>query len=75
MPTLDEKVDQLTLDVSEIKGALKGYNGKPGLCEDFEDVKKDYYKFKRTVLLTAAFLVGVGALSTGIWGLVTKVGG
>ncbi len=72
MLTMEEKVDRLVGDVGDIKIALKGYNGKKGLCQDFSehcenDVKfrKDYYKFKRNILIVSAFVLGSGALGIG----------
>jgi len=62
MATLDEKVDGLREDVSEIKVALKGYNGQKGLCERHDDLAKDYYRFKQWVMGIFIFLVGSGAI-------------
>ncbi len=52
--------------VRDIQLVLKGYNGHPGLCADHENLKRDYYKFKRLVLCVVAFLVGSGALGFGV---------
>jgi len=77
---LDEKVDALTESTHNIEQALKGYNGFKGLipsfdahCEDDHDFKADYYKFKRAVLVTAAFLAGSGLLGGGVAGIIKLV--
>ncbi len=67
--TTDEKIDQLVADVGEIKTVLKGYNGFPGLCEDHENLKKSFYKFRNYATLIFIFLVGSGVLGTGIYKL------
>ena len=69
---LEKKVDQLVTDLTEVKIALKGYNGTQGLipaftkhCEANECFQRDYYKFKRTVLMIFFFLLGSGVLGVG----------
>lgn len=71
----DEQLSQLIEDVSEIKTALKGYNGYPGLCKSHEDLAKDYYSFKRKSLLVFGFLTGAGILTGGSLGVLQLLGG
>ena len=65
-PTLEEKVDQLVTDVAEIKIAIAGYKGNPGLAQRHEDLAKDYYSFKRRCLAIFFLLLGSGGLGLGI---------
>jgi hypothetical protein len=66
------ELEQLQKDVTEIKTALKGYNGsKQGLipafeehCKSDEKFRADYYKFKRACL--AVFFTIIGASGIGI---------
>ena len=69
---LEKKIDLVINDITEIKIALKGYNGTQGLipaftkhCENNECFQKDYYKFKRVVLAVFFFLLGSGVLGIG----------
>jgi len=71
----DEQLSQLIEDVSEIRTALKGYNGYPGLCKSHEDLAKDYYSFKRKSLLVFGFLTGAGILTGGSLGVLQLLGG
>jgi len=64
--TLEEKVDKLIEDVAEIKIALKGYDGNPGLAKRNDDLARDYYTFKRWCLGIFCFAVGSGTLGFGI---------
>lgn len=64
--THDEKLDSLVQDVSDIKIALKGYNGFKGLCDSHADLKKDYYLFKRNACIIAGIAIGSGLISTGL---------
>ncbi len=60
--------------VQSIQQLLKGYNGDRGLCEQFEDHKKDdqtfreeFYRFKTWVYVLVAFAAGGGgAVGAGI---------
>ena len=71
----DDKLDQLAEDVTEIKIALKGYNGYPGLCKSHEDLASDYYSFKRKSLLVFGLLAGAGVLTGGGYGILQLLGG
>lgn len=69
---LEEKVDKLMIDISEIKTALT-YDGT-GLIPSFEKhcisdekFRGDYYKFKRWVIGIACFLAGSGVLGVSIF--------
>lgn len=42
---LEKKLDQLILDVQEIKTTLKGYNGYKGLCKSHEELANDHLRF------------------------------
>ena len=71
--TLEEKVDNLLIEVAEVKTALKGYNGGTGLLKTFEqhcnqdrEFRADYYQFKRKVITVFAFLAGGSGLGFGI---------
>ena len=61
-----EQVSQMREDIAQIKTALKGYDGQPGLCERHDDLEKSYYKFKRLVISVFAFLVGSGVISVSV---------
>ena len=72
--TLEGKVDKLVTDVTEIRIALKGYNGDQGLiavfqehCKQNKELATDYYKFKRACIGIFCFLVGSGTLGFGIF--------
>ena len=71
----DDKFEQLVEDVTEIKIALKGYNGYKGLCKSHEELAKDYYSFKRRALLVFGFMVGAGILTGGSIGIIQAMGG
>ncbi|MCK9525678.1 MAG: hypothetical protein M0R49_07090 [Limnochordia bacterium] len=71
----DEQLTQLIEDMSEIRTALKGYNGYPGLCESHRELAKDYYSFKRKSLLVFGFLTGAGILTGGSLGILQVLGG
>ena len=71
--TLEKKVDKLLIDVAEIRIVLKGYNGNPGLLKNYDDLAKDYFRFKRKVLSFFFFMVGSGGLGLGIVKLVGMV--
>jgi len=71
----DDKLDQLAEDVTEIKIALKGYNGFPGLLGSHKELAEDYYSFKRKCLLVFGLLVGAGVLSGGGYGVIQLMGG
>ena len=78
--SLDEKVDKLSIDVAEIRIALKGFNGGQGLIPAFEEhckrdteFRADYYSFKRKFLAIFFFLLGSGGLGFGIVELVKRL--
>jgi hypothetical protein len=58
----DAEYKTLITDIQDIKTALKGYNGYPGLCKSYEILAKDYYTFKRWAIGLCCFLVGTGVL-------------
>ena len=60
---IEEKLDSIQKDITEIRVVLKGYNGNPGLCDDVSKVKEDFYKFKRWILVVVAFLLGASGFS------------
>jgi len=69
---LERTVTEMGKDISEIKVALKGYNGGLGLiptferhCEQDRDFHADYYHFKRWCIGIFCFAVGSGALGMG----------
>lgn len=67
-----EQMIQETYDrVNEMWTMLCGVKNTDdkGLVGDFNDVKSDYYRFKRVVIAIFAFLVGSGILGVGIWKL------
>jgi hypothetical protein len=71
----DDQLSELVENVTEIKTMLKGYNGYPGLCQSHEELAKDYYSFKRRVLLVFGFMVGAGILTGGSIGIIQAMGG
>ena len=50
----------------EIHTVLLGTNGQGGLCRSHEDLRDDFYKFKRVVIILFAFAAGGGGLGFGI---------
>ncbi len=60
--------------IYDIHTVLLGTNGQGGLCRDHENLKEDYYTFKRRVLVTGAFLGGGGGLGFGIAELIKLLG-
>ena len=77
---LDGKLDGVITTTNSIEQSIKGYNGHQGLipafevhCESDRQFREDYYKFKRAVLVTAAFLTGSGILGGGIAGIIKLV--
>lgn len=70
MATLEEKVDRLVVDVSDIKVALKGYNSHDGLCNHVNRIDEDFYLLRRRIYIIAAFIVGGGGLGIGSYELV-----
>ena len=60
-----EQMTQETYDkVNQIWNAffgVKNTNDK-GMLGEFQELRKDYFKFKRTVLIVFSFLVGSGVL-------------
>ncbi len=69
MATLDEKVDGIQSDVSEIKQVLKGYNGQEGLVKRVETVCDEHNKLSRNFWILVAFLIGSGIISGTIIGV------
>lgn len=64
---LDNKVDLIATDVTEIKTALKGYNGQLGLCQQVEKNTKAIFK------LWVAVIILCLALGGGTFGVVKAV--
>jgi len=71
----DEKFEQLCEDVRDIKTVLKGYDGYPGLCQRYENLANDHYALRRLVIGLIWFLVGVGILTGGGFGIAQLIGG
>jgi len=46
----------------KIKTVLLGENGVKGLCGEHEELKHDYYDFKRRCILVFGVLIGAGVL-------------
>ena len=65
MTTLEEKVDSLVNDVTEIKTALKGYNGL-GLIPAFEAHCKADERFRNIAFIIFGILIGSGVLTVSI---------
>jgi len=63
---VSEHIEKLVEDthekVNKIEQALRGYNGQPGLIKEHENLKADYYKFKRRAIGIFCFVAGSGAL-------------
>ena len=71
---MPDRFDQMQKDITEIKTALRGFNGSRGLLEAFEDhceqyntLVKDFYNFKRICYTVFGVLVGSGILGTITW--------
>ena len=60
--TLEEKIDQLIKDVSDIKTLLGGYLGNPGLVKQVENNRKAITK----IWLCLAFAAGGGGITAGL---------
>ena len=71
--SIEEKIDKLVTDVTEIKIALKGYDGQSGVCERLDMLEKSFYKFRNTAILILGLLIGSGLLGTGIYELVRNI--
>jgi hypothetical protein len=52
--------------IVEMHTVLLGTNGNPGLCQSHSKLKEDFYKFRRTVFIVFAFLLGSGGIGFGI---------
>jgi len=63
---LHAKIDKVAEDVAEIKTALKGYDGQPGLCARHDKLETSFYKFRNRVIIIGAFILGTGLLGFGI---------
>ena len=61
--------------IVQMHAVLLGTNGNKGLCEKHEDLAKDYYKFKRYLLVGVAFLVGSGLLGISTFELIKRLAG
>jgi hypothetical protein len=59
--------------IVEMYSLLVG-NGRQGLCKDYEELKKDFYAFRRSLLLILGVLVGSGMLGIGVFELVKACG-
>jgi hypothetical protein len=64
---LKEQITKVEKTVVRIETALTGYNGKAGLCEDHENLKSDFFKFRNRAMMIFFFLLGSGILGTSIW--------
>lgn len=51
---LQEKVDKMAYDISDIKVALKGYNGQEGLCKKVNQNSKSINKVYIYLAILAA---------------------
>jgi hypothetical protein len=70
MAMTHDQEQQLIQDVAAIKQCLLGYNGQHGLCHEFEEVKEDHYKLRRTVIVLIAFIAGSGCITGGVAAMV-----
>lgn len=66
MAMTHDQEQQLIQDVAAIKQCLLGYDGQRGLCHEFEEIKADHYKLRRTVVILIAFLAGSGGIAGGV---------
>ena len=71
---LEEKIDRLIElqgedheEITEIKTALKGYDGQSGLIPSFEGHCKSDRKFRTMVYVIVGILIGSGAITA--WGI------
>lgn len=51
--------------IVQMHTAMMGVCGVGGCLREHKALRKDYYTFKRTVMIVAAFLIGAGLLSLG----------
>ena len=65
---------QLLTDINALKQCLLGYAGQKGLVDDVNDVRDDYYKFKKWVIGVLCFAVGSGVLGISLYQVI-GVGG
>lgn len=66
---LIHELKQVNTNYQKIHQALCGYEGQEGLIQSHEKLKRDYYDFKRKMLMVLAFALGSGALGISIWQL------
>ena len=50
----------------EIHATLMDVNGNPGLCTRHHQLAKEFYEFKRLMLVILAFFIGTGLISIGV---------
>jgi len=72
---VEKMIAEINDRTNRIEQALRGYGEQPGLIENHENLKTDYYKFKRLVLIVFAFIVGSGALGVGAYQIAQRVAG
>ncbi len=67
---IENKLEGISRDVSEIKTVLLGVPGnstETGLCGKVQELSKSHYNLKRNFLALVAFLIGAGVLTgTGV---------
>ncbi len=63
---LSEYMANLNVDIKEIKVALKGYNGTPGLCADHEKLKNEFLAFRRWGIAIVGVLVGSSVINVSL---------
>jgi len=49
-------------------------DGHQGLCEDYQEMKKDFYAFRRAIILILGVLIGSGVIGFGVVELVKACG-
>jgi len=57
------ELDEIKDDVKAMRQEMLGFNGQPGLCENFQKLSEDYFKFKRVCFIIFGVLIGSGVLS------------
>ena len=71
---INEKVRQISTDFNQVKSWLYGANGFEGDIPEIREGLKDHNKRIRRIEIILAGLIGTGALTGGVAGLIKLLG-
>ena len=71
----EQELQEMRESIRAIHQCLIGYNGDPGLVQEFAEVRADHYRLRRTVICLIAFMIGSGLLIGGGIGISQWLGG